>query len=360
MDDTERLREIAALIIKDSNEEGRIKYAAELLKLASEIENQRAGSSKLLTEEQKLSFDLRESQSRQKSDDRKAYITLLAPVFTTFVLAGTLILQSYQFVQSERDKQIEVRQQTDAAEDVRWTDAVKLLSQSDKVSPAGVLLKSFVKSDRYGAQAHQTALQILLKTEDPVLFENLFALVFEPVDWNDLPQIIGLNRTMYVNIGPLAEKSYDAKKRMNDLNRLNPLERRKYDSLIAEIEFTATKIAPLLKGRRPGGVALDLHGTDILLCDLQYADLSGANLDGVNVSSVNLKGADLSRISHAELSMFLTAWWEASQMSQETLQYLMKEYPFQAGVQYGPSYRTISQKDYDENVARLLRLASGR
>jgi hypothetical protein len=31
-------------------------------------------------------------------------------------------------------------------EDLRWSEAVKLLSQSEKLSPAGILLKSFVKS----------------------------------------------------------------------------------------------------------------------------------------------------------------------------------------------------------------------
>ena len=358
MDDTERLREIAASIIKDSNDEGKIKNAAELLKLASEIENQRAGASKLTTEEQKISFDLRESRDHRKSDDRKAFITLLAPVFTTFVLAGTLTLQSYQFARSERDKEIENKQQAEAAEDVRWTDAVKLLSQSNKLSPAGALLKSFVKSDRYGPQAVQTALQILLKTDNSEEFERLFVLVFEPVDWKDLQRLIDLNRTLYANMGPVLQKSWNLQKQVNDTSKLNPVERKQYDSLWSELEFLATKIAPVLRAARPSGVALDLHSTDFVLCDLQGADLSGANLDGVNMSAVNLKGANLSGITHDGLAMFRTAWWEASQISQEALQYFMQTNPFRPADQYGPLYRTISKKDYDDNVARLLRLSS--
>lgn len=358
MDDTERLRDIAASIIKDSNDEGRIKNAAELLKLASEIENQRAGARKLTTEEQKISFDLRESRNHRKSDDRKVYITLLAPVFTTLVLAGTLILQSYQFVQSERDKQVQDKRQAEAAEDVRWTDAVKLLSQSDKLSPAGVLLKSFVKSDRYGAQAHQTALQILLKTDDPELFDSLFVLVFEPIDWNDLPQVIDLNRKLYANMNPVIQKTWDPPKMVNNTSRLNPSERKQYDSLFKEIEFIDTKIAPVLRVSRPSGVALDLHSTNLVLCDLQGADLRGANLNGANMANVNLKGTNLIGITHDQFSTYYTAWWEVSQSSQELLQYLMKESPFRPGHLYGPLYQRISKKDYDDNVTRLLQLAS--
>jgi hypothetical protein len=94
MNDTERLREIAGSIIEKSNDDATIKTAAELLRLASEIDNRRADVRKLAAEEQKIGLDLSESRRGRKSEDWKAYITLLAPVFTTVVLAATLIVQS--------------------------------------------------------------------------------------------------------------------------------------------------------------------------------------------------------------------------------------------------------------------------
>jgi hypothetical protein len=360
MDDTKRLREIAASIITDSNDEVRIKNAAELLKLASEIENQRAGASKLESEEQKIRFDLGESRGHRKTDDRKTYITLLAPVVTTFVLAGTLILQSYQFAQSEKDKKAELKQQADAAEDVRWTDAVKLLSQSNNLSPAGALLKSFIRSERYGAQAHQTALQILLKTDEEELFENLFGSVFEPVGWSDFPQLVDLNRALHSNFLPVVGKTWDPQKQVNDLSRLNEQDRKQYDSFTREIEFTSARIASVLRVPRPKGAAIDLHSTDLLVCDLQGADLSGANLDLANISNANLRGANLRGITHAQFTIFSTAWWEASEISQDVLQYLMITAPFQPGHVYGLLSQAISQKDYDENIARLQKTASGQ
>jgi hypothetical protein len=103
MNDIERLRNIATSMIGEGNDSNSLKEGAELLKLVSEIENQTAGTKMLTAQEQKLTFDLRESRDRLKSGDRKAYIALLAPVFTTFVLAGTLALQSFQFSKTEAD-----------------------------------------------------------------------------------------------------------------------------------------------------------------------------------------------------------------------------------------------------------------
>src|SRR5580704_8487773 len=130
MNDTERLRQIAASIIEGPPEDTVIQKAAELLKLASEIDSQRAEARKLAAEEQKISNDLKRSEQISQHEHFKDYIALLAPLFTTVVLAGTLVQQSYQFVQSEKtkqaqfiqaekDKDAEARRQADAAEDLR-------------------------------------------------------------------------------------------------------------------------------------------------------------------------------------------------------------------------------------------------
>jgi hypothetical protein len=115
-DDTERLREIATSILERAHDDSTASKAGELLKLASEIENQRAEAQKLKVEEQKISLEVKESR-QPKSFDWKAFIALLAPVVTTLVLAVTLVVQSYQFNRSEKNK-------ADAAEEMRWTEAI--------------------------------------------------------------------------------------------------------------------------------------------------------------------------------------------------------------------------------------------
>jgi hypothetical protein len=91
--DTEPIRAIAAALLARAVDDNSIDRAAQLLKLASETENQVAQAAKYAVEEQKLKDDLSDSISRRKSEERKTYISILAPLFTTVVLAGTLVLQ---------------------------------------------------------------------------------------------------------------------------------------------------------------------------------------------------------------------------------------------------------------------------
>jgi hypothetical protein len=327
VDDTERIREIADSIIEKSGDAATIKSAAELLRLASEIENRRADVRKLAAEEQKIGLDLSESRRSRKSEDWKTYITLLAPVFTTVVLAATLVSQSYQFNQSEKDKQAEARRQAESAEDVRWSDAIKLLSESDKISPTGALLKSFVKSDRYGDQAYKTAIQELIQTEDPERFNSLFDSIFQPVDWSTLPQVVELDRTLWSSLDPLLQKSYDRAKNVNDLNILDATDRKKVSSLNSHLELITRSIAPVLKGPRPSGTTLDLSSTDLVNADFQGANLKGAKLERVTFSGVNIKDADFSGITEFAGSKFFSSpWWQVSHINQDFLEYLAKNY----------------------------------
>lgn len=351
MNETERLCEIATSILESAHDNSMVSKAGELLKLASEIESQRAEARKLVAEERKITLDINEFQRRTASDDRKAYIALLVPMFTTVILAGTLVLQSYQFARSEADKQAEARRQADAAEDVRWADAIKLLAQSENLSPAGVLLKSFANSGRYGAQAYQTAVQILVKTDDPQLFASLFGSVFDPVDWNNLPQVFELDRILDSNCNSLSFKQ------VSNVTKLNETETNELDHLNTKVQFITTKFAPVLKGPRPAGVKLDLRSVDLWTGDFQGADLSGANLGETNLTYLDLRGANLTGITEYQGAAFVgTAWWRASRIGRSLLEYLVKAYPFDPSGIYASS-QSIPKSEYEDQVARLRRLA---
>ena len=358
MNDTERLREIATSIIETSDEPNTVKNAAELLKLASEIEGQRAGARKFAVEEEKIRSDLKVSPLQLKSEDRKAHIALLAPVFTTLVLAGTLVLQSYQFLRSERDKDAEARRQADVAEDVRWADAVRLLSQSEKLSPAGVLLKNFVKSERYRDQAYQTARQILVKTDDSAKFASLFGSVFDPMEWNNLSQVIELDRTLHSRINPLLVKSWDPKKRDNDTKRLSSTEQAEFNGLSAEVKFVTGRIGALLKNPRPAGVTVDLRAADLWVGDFQGADLSGANLSETILADIDLRGANLTGITEYQgITCTDTAWWRASRIGQDLLEELKRTCPYDKNITAN-LVRSFPRSEYDPAVVKLQQFAS--
>jgi len=361
MNDTDQIRQIATSIIEGCREETAVRQGAELLKLASEIDKQRAESRKLATEEQKISNDLSESKETKKHARMKEYIALLAPLFTTIVLAGTLVQQSYQFVQSEktkqaqfiqaeRDKDAEASRQADAAEDLRWADAVKLLSQSEKLSPAGVILKSFVKSPRYGAPAVQTAIQVLGKTDDPTGFADLFATIFDPVSWNNVAQVLDLDRRLNSDITPLYVKSWNPKTLHNDLTRLSPSERRKYEYLTTDLTFISSRLALVLRGERPPNTRLDLKSVN-LFGNFEAADFSGGDITGSVMAEIDVKGANLSGVVGYEGVPFTaTAWWRASKIDEGMFQYLIKTYPYDARSTYFPP---STKADYEAGVGRL-------
>lgn len=357
MNDTERLREIADSIIEKSSDDATIKSGAELLRLASEMENRRVEARKLAVEEQKIGLDLSESRRSRKSENWKAYITLLAPVFTTVVLAATLVSQSYQFNQSEKDKQAEAKRQAESAEDVRWSDAIKLLSESDKISPAGALLKSFIKSDRYGDQAYKTAIQELIQTEEPERFNSLFDSIFQPVDWTTLPQMVDLDRTLWSSLDPLLQRSYNRAKNVNDLSTLSAADQKKVSSLNSRLTVITRAIAPVLKGLRPSGTTLDLSSTDLVNADFQGANLQGAKLERVTFSGVNIKDVDFSGVTEFGGSKFFSSpWWQVSHINQVFLEYLAKNYPCETGLD--ASGQSPSPDACKQGIASLRESAS--
>lgn len=364
MEDTSKIRKIAIDLIEQSGGGATAQEGAELLKLASEIDKEKAEAAKLAAEEKKLGSELNDSQKDKKHQRIKDYIALLAPLFTTVVLAGTLIQQSYQFihsektkraefVQSEKDKDAEIRRQAEAAEDLRWADSIKLLSQSDKLSPGAVILKSFAKSERYAALASQTAMQILVKTDDQVVFADLFNTVFEPVSWKNLEQIVELSRTLSSEADPLFKKSWNPKTLSNDYSRLTAAEKQKIIYLNADMSLISMKIAPLLKGQRPPNTTLDLRSVT-LYNDFSGADFRGADITGSSMAGINVKDADFSGVvGYGDVPFQATAWWQASKIDRDMLQYLISTFPYNSIAHY-PS--PTNPADYQVGIRHLQEL----
>jgi hypothetical protein len=48
--------------------------------------------------------------------------------------------------------------------------------------------------------AYRVADAVLIKTDDPPSFSDVFKSVFERVDWSKLPQIIELNQEVYAEL----------------------------------------------------------------------------------------------------------------------------------------------------------------
>jgi Pentapeptide repeats (8 copies) len=356
-DAIERIRQVADSLSSLGDAEN-IRKSAELFKLLAEIENQHAQA-------KKIEEDLLDVRVNRKTKDRKEIIALLAPVVTTVVLAGTLVLQGVQFARTEKDKDLDAQRQREAtavqtkrladeAEDTRWAEALKLLSSSEKISPAAVLLNRFTKSLRYAGEARLTAEKVLLLNSlDSGAFQNLFGSVFVPVTWENLSMVEDINRQLYQKVNPIMVKAWDDKKKTLIWGKVSKREKHEYDELDVDLDYISEQLAFLLKGKRDANQSLGFYSMALWDTDLQGADLSGADLSSSNLSNLNLIGANLTTITKFNWSVFSgSAWWEASAISPELRVYLEERYPFDMNATYA-SGRTYSKAEFEMALTRL-------
>lgn len=347
MDELEQLRRFAAAIT-EKFEKSNTPEAAEMMdkatqafKAIAEVEQSRAEARKLALEESKLRYDLDHGPQRDRSERTKAYISLLVPILTTAILAATLILQGYQFTQSEKHKQ-------EATEDAQWNDAIKTISASIKLAPSAAILSPFLKSERYGDRARAKADDLMKGSDDPQLFADLFRSVYQPLEWKNLPAVLGLDQTLKQSVYQLAPKQEHG-------DTLTGIEQSKLDYSLGAIKEIGAAIAPVLRNPRPNNATLSLREAYFIDCDWRQVSLVGANLDNAWFIRVNLEGADLGGITEFTGAHFdLTAWWDAYRIAPDLLEHLLKENPYNPLAAYYAD-RRASREQYEAAVARLKR-----
>jgi hypothetical protein len=358
MEEIDSIRELAASIISSAQTPEAAEKGAQLLKLASDIERQRAEAEKLAAERRKFNQDTDNAAEQTSTERRRFYVTLLTPLVTTIVLAGTLALQTFQFINAESDKRADSKRQEQAKEqddqrraqadeDSRWDDAVKSLAQSEKLSPANVLLERFLTSKKYGLRARDLAFQLLVRNSQRDAFQDLFLATFSPIGWDNLSRIVELNKSLNGEYNPLWTK------RDVQHQKLSVKEEERYLVLYANIAFVGAQLAPLLKSARPTSVVPNLRGISIWDCDLSNADLNGANVADTGFTRVVLKGANLSGITAERfhgVAWVGTAWWQVSSISPELRDHLCNVAPFKEGTDYGTP---VPRNDYKTNLERL-------
>ena len=342
----EYLKKLAgSYLAEDGAAPEKVDRAVAMLAAVAGIERQQADANKLSVERKKLLDDLNESKSRKRAESRRYYVSVFTPLLSIAVLAGTLVLQTVQYRKNEIDKQEEARRQTSAAEDTRWSETLKAVSGPDKLA-GSILLKGFLRSDRYKEPARETAFGLLLSATDIGIFKALFLSVLAPVSWDNLPQVLDLDRSLNTTLAGLLTMNRKGNQ------PLSPAEHERYEALSQSVKFVGEQTNPLFKARRPTGVELDLKAVGFWQCDLTNADLSGANLENSSFSVVTLNGSDISGVTrYSNLRWVSTAWWRASKIESGLLQYLIRNCPFKAGEPY-PGGES-SQEEYDRAIAKL-------
>ena len=343
----DKLRAAVTSQLQNASTPEAIETAGRTLAQVIEIEKQIAETEKARSEKQKLEWDMQADTRRARSEERRNLVTLLAPLLTTIVLAGTLTLQTYQAITSERDKQVDQERQRDAAEDIRWADTLKVLSgEISGISPGSLGLVTFFASRRYNELARQTAQTVLFQTKDFQQFKQLLAAAFGNLSWRNLNEFLLIGRRLSARTQELSVKAYAPGA------VLTPDETAAYSFWTDSVEYMCGQVAQVLRSPRPPGVQLDMSYLSLTNCDMSQADFSNANLSGFNPTGIDFNGANFSGATGYETGSWTqNAWWRALNIDKGMLSYLVKNAPYDPKANYGTL--TVSQKDYDDNIRRL-------
>jgi uncharacterized protein YjbI with pentapeptide repeats len=327
-----------------------VEKATGVLKLASDLEKSRAELRKLALEENKLQYENNTASKRERSERLKEYVSLMTPIVTIVTLAATLVWQSWQFVQSEKDKR-------EAAEDAQWADAVKMISQASKLNPGVVALSPFLKSTKYRDSARDTAVQLLANSTDNIFFDDLFGATFVPATWSNFPYLMKLDRAIRTRAEPVWNKAWDEKAQSSDRQKLDdPQEKAIFDYVDYAQSKLSAQVGALLKTPRPDQSGLDLSATSFRGCNWEDVNLEGAKIEGMSLQYADVKGANLNKITQFEgLILYRTAWWEAEHIEPELLTHLEKNEKYDPDAGYGPRQSKVPRAQYNAALARLRR-----
>jgi hypothetical protein len=324
-----------------------VEKAAAALKMATEISNALADRAKVTEEIANLKRTNELAPKRERSDRLRDYVALFTPLIAIITLAATIISQTWQFVRSEQSKR-------EDALNAQWQDVVKMISASGSLSPAIVQLQPFLHSPMYARQAKVVAISLLANGSDAAFFRNLFGTTFTPINWSGMDDLVQLDRALGARGLPLATKSYDAEKNINDTNRLTKEEAVSFKYVEEVIPTITSRIGSVLKTPRPPGIQVDLSGTYLRSADWKGIDLGAANLDGAFFLYMDMRDIELANVTgFSGLAMSSTAWWEAKSISKPLLKFLTTNFPFKKGAVYGTQYQQYDQAAYDAGIVRL-------
>jgi hypothetical protein len=303
---------------------------------------------KLNTEISKLQHENETAVKRASSERTRDYVTLLTPLVTIIVLAATLVAQNWQFLRSERDKREE-------AMDAQWQDAVKTISASGALSPGVIALQPFLRSTKYGDQAREAALNLLVNSSDRSFFVSLFGTALAPVTWANLDRILRFDRALTARAYPVWNKAFNPEKETWDTTGLSKTELETYNYVEGAFPVLASQVGSVLKTPRRDGAHADLSATFFKYGGWQGINLGGVNLENARLHWTDLQGAELEGLTQfAGAELYQTAWWEAKSINRPLLEYLKAQSAFKPGSHYGPRNVIVQQPEYDKALQRLM------
>lgn len=289
----------AALRLLKAGDVDSVRAGVELLKSVSEIETHRVEVEKLKNENQKL---LDERSPRQVSTATwRFYLTWLAPLLSTLVLAGTLGLQaiSYRASESERGRAAAAESRRLRQEQFgRWAELLRPTNTS-VVRLGGIYGLGLLA--RESAEYHWPAMRIL-----SAFVRERRHSAGRQEDWDtiDIQTAINIVSSRDLNCANGVSETLDLTEADLHGLYLPSVNFRGFDLFGANLESAFLEGADLsgadVGGQRSSDLQTKLQGADlwcadlrnVILSDAQVRDLFDGNIADANVHGATIRGHD--------------------------------------------------------------------
>ena len=297
---------------------------------------------------------------------------VLALVVTGLTFVLTVRMQSRQFSETAKFQRDQFRQtaefQRDTNEDSQWKDALQKVSFKDSESAlVGVLaMQPFMSKGHYQSQARSIAAASLPMIRNVAAFDEILTEIEELSGKQYQSNLIGISRMIsfaqrerHGIVGAAAKKSsgvppflvFDIDSIDMDPHFLSKTDPKGTKVAAWELETVSNSMKEFWTDPKMGAtpanqnlVAVVLENNSFDNLDFSQADLRiavlyrasfknsifrGANFENVLVQDALLDGADFSRVTRVDGSVWkgTTNWWDAKCVSPELLKHLMSTDP---------------------------------
>ncbi len=321
-----------------------VQKASSAWQAAAEAEKLEAEAMNLEEEREKVKTETQNIGALARGERQRFWIGVLVPLITGLGVIATLSVQIYQVNQN-------TKLQREASEATQWRNALQSLRLPTGLAsrPGTTLVKSFLSSPSYQAQARGVILSLLLSLADVDEFEDFFRGIMDTTDWDNYQDVTRLSRRLAERYAELTNPGEG-----NKPPRTNIPPEVLQAALNREISIVGNALAQFLREHpdRPGNVRLDLGGANFSWQDLSNANLRGAILTDAVIAHSTVKGSDLRDVSEAGESLWTgTAWWRANKISPQLVEYLISKHSFDPKAPYYKDSSTMSE--YCSAVASL-------
>jgi hypothetical protein len=339
---------------------------------------------KAITDRAKTEIDNRNAPQTLRWEGWKTYATAVVPLLTLATLAFTVYTQNEQLKTAqqansdlawrETAKNVLAQLTPTGSRTRRTVPSSSVVAVSDADAQLALeLLRPYLADAKYGAEALDLGLLILIRTRDTRALNDFLDSPNTEIGSHNVDHVLGkmreirsafdffdsMNKNASAPTVPPGTSPVPPPLGASPLVPPPDSPVPNYDTLLEFLTTLGNKVAEVLRTRDSATSPLNLRRVYFYQSNLQSADLVKTRLDAARFENTDLTNATIiDPLGNIESSEWVASnWWDAKAIDGKLLKYMMREYyPYPGpGVVYLKD--PPSQVDYVVKVRRLCKNA---